>query len=64
MLNPNKEQGGGIEFGFACGRAPANKKWMLIGNKELEPSWEEQAESYRESSSVRVWKGKTTATGG
>lgn len=51
-------------FGFACGRAPANEKWMLIGNKELEPNWEEQAVSHRESSSVRVWKGKATAAGG
>lgn len=51
-------------FGFACGRAPANEKWMLVENKELEPNWEEQAVSHRESSSVRVWKGKATAAGG
>lgn len=50
MLNPKEGQGGGIEFRFAHGRAPANEKWMLIGNKELEPSWEEQTESHGESS--------------
>jgi len=50
VLNPKEGQGGGIEFRFAHGRAPANEKWMLIGNKELEPSWEEQTESHGESS--------------